>query len=351
MLLGVTVGPDLLRERERLLRDQRLDRHADPVLPVAHDAGPRVRLPPEVPSDGGFLSDDLEHVIFRPQFPAVAVSALVQLTRRRLGAALVHVGREDFRQCGGLVGFLGEPVPRDSSLVDLLDPEAERGLRAVDEAALGVLEHRGTRAHAVHVRLILVDELEDALDELAHGVVAGLLTDRDDLDAGLAEGVLERAGFAGVTHESAGLVDEHRIDRAGGREHLLHHLPEDGAVLVAAAGAGLDVLGDDLVLVLGAVPPHRVGLGRQAQVAFGLLRRGHPGVQNDVLDFFLGRPAPSHLRLRRCRERARHEGDRRVLEPQVSLPREQGIVTRNVAGDVELPPAWPRSAGTSPIWT
>ncbi|MDC7704997.1 hypothetical protein PQU91_11685 [Vogesella sp. LYT22W] len=75
-------------------------------------------------------------------------------------------------------------------------------MRSIEEALSGIFLHRPQRMLAVFLALVLIEYIEDFARHLARGVVAGLLSDGDDLDAVLVELPLIQAKTEGISEEA-----------------------------------------------------------------------------------------------------------------------------------------------------
>ncbi|MFO0608861.1 MAG: hypothetical protein U0324_37185 [Polyangiales bacterium] len=299
---GVAAGLALflhaLGEVEDLAVDDGLGGDRDPVVAVGLHRSLRRAAPPPEGADRRLLADDTQHGVFGPEgVLAVPDAAPVELPRHALRAVVLDVEAKHLPHHGHLVG-VGQQLASSHAgpHLDALDPIAEGGVGAVEVALLRVLTHRGAGAEAVHLRLVLIDEFEDALDELPHRVVGGLLLDRDHADALAPQGVLERPSARGVAQEAARVEHEHGLHVGTRGERGLEHRAEHLAVVVGAARPRLDVLRCHLVATLHAVAPHRVDLRGQRKLSLRLLRRAHPRVEKHASDLGLRARADAHDR-------------------------------------------------------
>jgi hypothetical protein len=113
------------------------------------------------------------------------------------------------------------------------------------------LAHGRSGAQSVHLRLVLVDALEEALHQRTHRVIRELLRDREHADSGATQLLLHDPRVRGVACEARGVVHNDDRDRAAGPERVAEQLVEHDAMSIGARRAGLDVVVIDDGVVAG----------------------------------------------------------------------------------------------------
>ncbi|MEX2628491.1 MAG: hypothetical protein WD341_01035 [Tistlia sp.] len=131
----------------------------------------------------------------------------------------------------------------------------------------------------VLLALVLVEEVEDLTDHVAHRIVAGLLRDRHQLDTVLGEFPPVELELVGVPEEAREAVDDHHVKRLTAALGVGYQLLQLRPVLVGSGGAGLHILANDLPAARLAVPGDLGTLVRDGEILFGLSDRRDPQIE------------------------------------------------------------------------
>ncbi|MDP2242313.1 MAG: hypothetical protein Q8K18_19410 [Burkholderiales bacterium] len=134
--------------------------------------------------------------------------------------------------------------------------KAEHGPRAVEVTLPGVLLHGTQGVLAVLLALVFIEQAEYLARHLAGRVVAGLLRDRLDLDAGTLERALIIQELEQIAKEARAAMHDDRLKRwrvlGGVRDHLLKHR----ALVIGGRRTRLDVFHSHQQAVRLAPCPH-----------------------------------------------------------------------------------------------
>ncbi|HUO98736.1 MAG TPA: hypothetical protein VMU01_08705 [Rhizomicrobium sp.] len=170
---------------------------------------------------------------------------------------------------------------------------AEGRQRPIPEPLLGILQHGPGDMLGGLGAGVLVGRRKHGLGKIGGGTLAKALGHGEERDSMLQELAFPEGVSGHVAEEARLTVEQHDIVRRGIDAGRIHHALELGALVVAGAGSGIDILAHDMPAALLAEPPRLRQLVRYRDIVLGLARGGHARIDGNPL----AHDAPASLSL------------------------------------------------------